>query len=57
MKKALWNQLPSFVDEDMVSLTIDSDVNHDLSSGYYKNYRAFSRVSAAVARLVQSRTV
>lgn len=48
------NQLPSFVDEDMVSLAIDSDVNRDLLNGLLQELPEHSAsFSRAVARLVQ----
>ncbi|HMU67299.1 MAG TPA: Hpt domain-containing protein, partial [Cellvibrionaceae bacterium] len=48
------SQLPSFVDEDMVSLAIDSDVNRDLLNGLLQELPEHSAsFSRAVARLVE----
>lgn len=48
------SQLPSFVDEDMVSLAIDSDVNRDLLNGLLQELPDHSAsFSRAVARLVE----
>lgn len=52
------SQLPSFVDEDMVSLAIDSDVNRDLLNGLLQELPDHSAsFSRAVARLVEDRSV
>lgn len=48
------NQLPSFVDEDMLSLAIDTDVNRDLLNGLLQELPEHSAsFSRAVARLVE----
>jgi chemotaxis protein histidine kinase CheA/ActR/RegA family two-component response regulator len=48
------SQLPAFVDDDMVSLAVDTDVNRDLLNGLLQELPEHSAsFSRAVARLVQ----